>query len=238
MRIATRDIALTSSMAALFVILSRLPGFPVIGVEGAKIGIASTIALVFGFLLGPWLGASAAFFGGVASRVLFGASPFTWLTLPAMPLSAFTAGCLTRRKVGLLEGWMLSALVLGGLIFAWYGTWIGRIALAFPLLHWVGLAIILIFRRWLAFFIQCGEKMELSVCVALCSFSATMTAHLYGTLAFIAAIELALIKIPLDSALFLSLIPIATVERLIITIITTLLGVPIILALRRQILHS
>lgn len=235
---ATQDIALTSSMAALYVILSRLPGFPVIGVEGAKIGVVSSIVPVFGFLLGPWLGASAAFFGGAVSRVLFGASPFTWLTLPAMPLSAFTAGCLSRRRVGPLRGWMVSALVLGGLIFAWYCTWIGQMVLVFPLLHWVCLAIVLIFRGWLAFFIQRGEGLELTVCVALCGFSATMATQMYGTLAFIAAAELGLIKIPLDSAFFLGLIPVAAVERLIITAITTVLGVPIILALRRQFRQS
>ena len=238
LKVATRDIALTASMAALYVVLSRLPGFPVIGVEGAKIGFVSCVVPVFGFLLGPWLGVSAAFFGGIVSRVLFGAGPFTWMTLPAMSLCAFVAGCLGRRRVGALRGWIVGALVLGGLIFAWYATWVGQLVLIFPLLHWAALAIILIFRGWLAYFVQRGEGLELTVCVALCGFVATMVAQMYGTLAFFAAAELGFIGVPLDAALFLGIIPVAAVERLIITAITTVLGVPILLALRKQIRRS
>jgi len=235
LRLATRDIALMASMAALYVVLSRLPGFPVIGIEGANIGVVSCVVPVFGFLLGPWLGGSAAFFGGVASRVLFGASPFTWLTLPAMALCAFVAGCLSRQRVGPLKSWVIGALVLGGLIFAWYATWVGQLVWVFPLLHWVALAVVLIFRGWLAYFIQRGEGLELTVCVALCGFVATMVAQMYGTLAFFVAAELGFIEVPLDAALFLGIIPVAAVERLIITAITTVLGVPILLALRAQI---
>jgi len=238
LRLATRDIALTASMAALYVVLSRLPGFPVIGVEGANIGIVSCVVPVFGFLLGPWLGGSTAFFGGVASRVLFGASLFTWLTLPSMALCAFVTGCLSRQKVGSLMGWVVGALVLGGLIFAWYVTWVGRLVWVFALLHWVALAVVLIFRDWFAYFIQRGEGAELTVCVALCGFVATMVAQMYGTLAFFVAAELGFIGVPLDVVLFLGIIPVAAVERLIITAITTVLGMPILLALRRQFRHS
>lgn len=235
LKIMAKDVASVVSLAALYVVLSILPGFPVIGVEGAKIGLVSIVVPVFGLLVGPWLGVSSAFLGGVVSRVLFGASAFTWLTLPAMPLSAFMAGCLSREKVGFLRGWLVAALILGGLILVWYGTWIGQRVPVFPLLHWVALAIILIFRGWLAYFIQGGEKTELYVCVALCGFAATMATHLYGNLAFILASELVIIKSPLLPVFFFSLIPVATAERLIITAITSILGTPVLLAFRRQI---
>lgn len=235
MRAATRDVALTASMAALYVVLNQLPGVPVVGVEGAKIGILSCVIPVFGLILGPWLGGSAALLGAVVSRVLTGASAYSWMLLPALPLSAFVAGCLSRRNVGVLRGWIVAASVLGGLILAWYATWVGQAVWVFPLLHWAGLAIILIFRGWLPYFIQRGEGSELTVCVALCSFSATMVAQMYGTLALIAAAELALVKTQLITPFFFGLIPIAAVERLTITAMATILGVPIILAFRRQI---
>jgi uncharacterized membrane protein len=238
LQMTTRDIALTATMAAFYVVLSRLPGFPVLGVENAQIGVVSTVVPVFGLVLGPWLGASAAFFGGAASRVLFGAGTYSWLALPAMPLSAFAAGCLSRRRVGAVRGWMAAALVLGGLILAWYSTWVGQVVWVFPALHWTGLAIVLIFGEWLPFFIQRGEGVALTICVALVGFAATMVAHMYGTLAFVAATELGLIQQGILPAFFLGLIPLAAIERAIITAVVTVLGVPILLALRRQVVQS
>ncbi len=234
LNVATRDIALTASMAALIVALGRMPGLPVIGVEGAQIGIVSCIVPIFGFLMGPWLGASAAFFGGVISRILFGATPFSWLTLPSMTLSAFIAGCLSRQRLRLFRGWICGAIAIGGLIAAWYLTKVGQIVLVYPILHWAALGIILIFRGWLAYFIQYGEKLELTVCIYLAGFVSTMVAHMYGTLAFLMAMEFRLIGIPPSALLFLGLIPVVAVERLAITAITTVLGVPILLALRRD----
>ncbi len=241
MRTAARDIAATASMASFYVILSQLPGFPVVGVDGASIGVVSSVVPVFGILAGPWIGASAAFVGGVVSRVLAGSGVFSWMVLPAMPLSAFAAGSLSRHKVGLFRGWVSTALVLGLLVLAWYSTWIGQMVFLYPILHWASLAIVLIFREWLAFFIQSGERGEVAVSVALCSFSATMAAHMYGTLAFIAVTNLSTQAEALTpasqmlfSSIFLALTPIVAVERLIITLIATILGVPIILALRRQ----
>jgi len=235
---ATRDIALTASMAALYVALSYFPGFPVIGVEGATIGILSGVVPVFGFVLGPWLGASAAFVGGIVRRILTGASVYSWLLLPATVLSAFVAGCLSRRRIGIVRGWMVATLVLGGLIFAWYLTWVGKEVWIFPLLHWAGLAVVLIFGEWLALFFQRGEGLELTVCVGLCGFVANMVAQMYGTLVFIGAVEAGVIGASLSPIFFLTLIPVFAVERLIFAIIATVVGVPVVLALRRHFLRS
>lgn len=219
-------------MAAMQVVLSYLPGIPVVGVEGAKIGIVSSVVPIFGLLLGPWLGFASAFMGSTVSRVLSGANAFTWLTLPAMPLSAFLAGCLSRRNVGVLKGWMVSALTLGGLILAWYATWMGKAALLYPLLHWAGMAIILIFREALSFFYNQISRAEFTLSVGLCGFASVMVAHMCGTLAFVCAAEFAFINAPLVPDFFIALVPVVAVERLVLTLIMTVLGVPIILSLR------
>jgi predicted membrane protein len=238
LNVSTREIALTATMVALYVALSFLPGFPVIGVERATIGILSGVVPIFGFVLGPWLGASATLIGGIVRRVLTGASVFSWLLLPTTILSAFVAGCLTRRRVGVLRGWMVAALILGGLIFAWYLTWVGQVTWVFPLLHWAGLAVVLIFRDWLPLFFQRREGLELTVCVVLCGFVANMVAQMYGTLAFVGAVETGVIGVSLSPLFFLALVPVFAVERLILTVIATVVGVPLVLALRRQFFQS
>lgn len=219
-------------MAAMQVVLSYIPGIPVVGVDGAKIGIVSSVVPLFGLLLGPWLGFASAFMGSTVSRVLTGANAFTWLTLPAMPLSAFVAGCLSRRSVGVLKGWTVSAFTLGGLILAWYATRMGGTVLLYPLLHWAGLAIILIFRETISFFFHRGSRVEFTLSTGLCGFVSVMVAHMYGTLAFLFAAEFAFISAPLVPEFFTALVPVVAVERLILTFIMTVLGVPIILSLR------
>ncbi|UCG36260.1 MAG: hypothetical protein JSV64_06500 [Candidatus Bathyarchaeota archaeon] len=233
MKVGTREIALVTTMAALQVALDTYKiGFPVIGIEGAKISIISSIVPIFGILLGPWLGASAALLGAATSRVVTGASFISWLLIATTPLSAFVAGCLSRRRVGMIRGWMISVFVLGGLIATWYGTWAGRAVLAFSFLHWAALAAILIFRERLAFFIERGITAELLVSVILCAFSANMVAQMYGTLVFLVAADSGLVKVSLNAAFFEFLIPVFAVERLTVTGISAILGVPIIKALR------
>ena len=235
MRMTAREVALIACTAAVYVVLSYLPGFPVIGAKGAKIGIVSSVVLVFGFLLGPSIGTLATLLGAIISRVLKGAGPFVWLTLPCMPLSAFITGALSRSRLGPVKGWEASAVTLAALIVAWYGTWVGQAVPYFPIMHWIGLLIILVFRGKLAEFFQSEEKRKLVACVALCSYSATMTTHMYGNLAFLVAVELVILKVSQLPLLFMSIIPIAAIERLIFTAISTIIGVPIILTLRARI---
>lgn len=51
MEMTAKDIALTVCMATMYVVLGRLPGFPVVGVEGARIGLVSTMVPVFWWAL-------------------------------------------------------------------------------------------------------------------------------------------------------------------------------------------
>jgi hypothetical protein len=98
--------------------------------------------------------------------------------------------------------------------------------------------IILIFREVPAIFYHYGSRAEFTFAVGMCGFVSLMAAHMYGTLAFIWATEFALVNSELVPSFFIALVPIVAVERLVLTIITTLLGVPIILSLRGKLLIS
>ncbi len=230
-----KKVAIVTCMAAMYAALSFLPGFPVIGGGGAQIGIVSSIVPLYGFLLGPWLGTLAALFGVIITRTLKAAGPFVWLNSPAIPLSPFIAGALSRPRLGSVKGWVVSAVTLAILVAAWYVTPVGREVPYFPVLQWVGLAIILIFRSRLSDLFYSKEKKKLTLSVALCSYAATVTTHMYGNLAFLAAVELVLLKVSNLPSFFAYLVPVVVIERLILTAISTIIGVPTILALEAQI---
>jgi uncharacterized membrane protein len=228
----TKKVALISTMTAMYVVLSYLPGFPVIGASGARIGIISGIAPLYGFILGPTIGMSVTLLGAFINRVLTGASLFEWLTLPSMPISAFIAGALSRDRVNGLSGWKISAAILTILIATWYVTYVGRAVPLFAVLHWAGLINILLLRSKLARLFHSGLKRNLALSILLCSYTATVTSHMYGCLAFILAAELLIISTSDLPSLFTMLIPIATFERLTFTAISTTIGVPLVSTLK------
>ncbi|MEM2740448.1 MAG: hypothetical protein QXQ29_06585 [Candidatus Bathyarchaeia archaeon] len=230
----TRRLALTIYMSAIYAALSYLPGFPVVGAESVKIGFISGIAPIFGFLLGPWLGFLSCFIGASINRILSGANPFQWLTLPTTPISAFTAGALVRVYFKNMKGWHISASILTILIAIWYLTPIGRAILYFPILHWIALILAILFRNKLPMIYRDIGRVRLTIYIAVVSFSATMTAHMYGTLIFILSTYLLILKVQDLTSLLTSLIPVVAVERLTFTAIATILGAPIILVLRKH----
>ncbi|MEM2239588.1 MAG: hypothetical protein QXM89_05075 [Candidatus Bathyarchaeia archaeon] len=233
-----KHVALISTMTAVYVVLSYLPGFPVIGISGAKIGMISGIAPIYGFILGPTLGALTTLLGAFINRILTGASLFEWLTLPSMPLSAFTAGVLSRSRLNGVAGWKISAVVLTALIIAWYLTYVGQAVPIFAILHWFGLIIILVLRSKLAEFFHSNVKKKLSLSILLCSYSATVTSHMYGCLVFISVADLLLINVSNLPSLFIMLIPIAAFERIIFTLMSTVIGIPLCLMLRNSIVSN
>jgi len=101
LKLSTRNIALIAVFAALYYILSIItPVIPVINVPTLNISLGALTASVFGLLLGPYLGALAAFLGAFvtwvlppASGTLYGA-PF----LLSPPLNALVVGLIFYRK--------------------------------------------------------------------------------------------------------------------------------------------
>lgn len=217
-------------MSTVYVVLSYLPGFPVVGAENVKIGFTSGVAPVFGFLLGPWLGFLSCFIGALINRILSNANVFQWLTLPTAPISAFIAGALTRPYSKVVKGWHISASILTILIIVWYLTPVGRTVIYFPLLHLIALILILSFRGRLSRIYDDISKPRLTLYIIVASFSSIMAAHMYGTLMFILSAYLMILNVKDLTSLLTSLIPVVIIERSIFTAIATILGVPLTLA--------
>jgi len=150
-KLSARDVAFVGVFAALSVVVIRvIPGFPIIGLSESQIKFDASIAPIYGMILGPYLGALAAFIGGI----VLANSWFSVLTSFAPAASALVAGLLTQKKfassLNRFPGWAAAAIVVGLLILGWYATWVGQNALLYPVLHIAALIVILIFKGRIA----------------------------------------------------------------------------------------
>ena len=115
--IPSKEIALTASFAALYVIISFLPGIPVIGLPTLSIQLEASIASVFGIVLGPYLGALAAFLGTVIAWLLppGSGSPFGLPFLLNPAINAFVVGLVYTGKWK--RGFAVFAAIITAFIF-------------------------------------------------------------------------------------------------------------------------
>ena len=209
---------------ALYALGSYLPGFPLLWMPGSRIDITRSLEMGYGFILGPVYGPITAFIGALVGKVITGGGFGLYFT-PLAPLTAFVAAPLSSKKVFKVRGWILSAAITAVLIFGWYLTSVGRSVLFYPVLHFMGLLIILVFRDRLAGYIHGEHRMRLSMGVALTSYSSTIVGHMLGNLIFMGLIEA-------SPAFFIGILPVTAAERLFITLLSTTLMKPLILVVR------
>lgn len=307
LNLSSRDAAFTAIFAAFSAVVIRvLPGIPIVGATGANIKFDAVLAPIYGLIIGPYLGFAAALFGGLITA----GNPFDILTSFSPAISALVAGFLTKENVGngersKIKGWMIAAAVLSLLILGWYLTGVGQQAPFYPVLHFAGLAFILVTRDWVA---KAFKKLEIEakkwrvkpayllvglvmwviaymfnmpyssdvwilpylslpmfliggilvvyglfglgrssfiLAVSIASYCGIIADHMLGNLVFIAStnvlIPLSVIEdyflkplgLPNISALFMYMIPVSAVERILFTIVATIIGIGLIHALRR-----
>jgi len=115
MKISSRQLALVAVFAALYFVLSLIsPYIPAIGLPDLKIKLEALIASVFGLILGPYLGAFAAFLGAFITWVLppIGMSPFDAPFLLSPPINALVVGLIFYKR------WKWAFALFGLLILA------------------------------------------------------------------------------------------------------------------------
>ncbi len=97
--LTTRNVAAVAIFAALYFVLSLVtPYVPAIGVPEIKISLEALIATVFGLILGPYLGASAAFLGALVGWLYTGMFPSNLPFLLSPPLNALVSGLIFYKK--------------------------------------------------------------------------------------------------------------------------------------------
>lgn len=101
MKLSSRNIALIAVFAGLYYVLSLiLPSLYAIGVPNLQISLEALIASVFGFVLGPYLGALAAVLGVGITWILppSNLNPYGVPFLLSPPLNALVVGLVYYRK--------------------------------------------------------------------------------------------------------------------------------------------
>ncbi len=213
----------------MYAVASLLPGFPMIGVPSSKIDLARALEMGFGFALGPYLGPPTAFLGALVGKTLGGGGVGLFFT-PLALVSSLVAACLSRRQVRGVDGWKIAAAILALLILGWYATPTGRAVPYVPMIHVAGLVIILAFRGMLAEefseYLGGGDRRLLTLGVALSCYPSTMAGHMLGNLIYIQMFG------P-DPLFFASVLPIAIIERLVLTAIGTAIAVPLLVVVRQ-----
>ena len=221
----TRILALVAVFAALYAVGSLLPGFPMIGVPDSKIDTVRAVEMSYGLILGPVFGPIAAFLGAVIGKAIAGGGSGLLFT-PLALVTAFTAACLGRRRVFRVQGWILGSLPLALFLVAWFATDTGRAAPFAVAPHMVALGVALVFRGKTSEWVNSEERGKLVLGIVIVSLAGTMTGHILGNLLFIALFS----PSPL---LFLAILPVSIVERTVIVAISTLVGAPLMMRVRR-----
>lgn len=115
LKLSSRNIALAAIFASLYYVLSLIsPHIPAVGLPDLKIQLEALMASVFGFVLGPYLGALAAFLGASVTWVLPPGSmnPLSAPFLLSPPINAMVVGLIFYRK------WKWAFALFGFLIVA------------------------------------------------------------------------------------------------------------------------
>ena len=127
-RLTARDIALMVCFTALYVVLSFLPIFHIIGFFGKSITAATVISPIIGIALGTYLGVTSTFLGGIVG--MFCNPSFSQPSLVAGVVTALCAGMLYKRKQGQCTFIYLLLLILFGLFPSIGPVWL------YPQLMW------------------------------------------------------------------------------------------------------
>jgi len=232
LRFSTRDLAAAASFASLYAALWFLPLFPVVGAPGKFFPLTSVLAPLMGLILGPYLGLMATSIGGFIGWSITQSGALLFLSFVPGAAASFCSGLLYRGewKTLLLSYTVLFfALALyptvgpGWLFpfFLWFQV-LGLVVLASP----VRLKAVNSMHKHTALF-------ELGWAVGVVSFIATLFGHVVGVIIFQMLYFPAFYsEVDYWRSLWQGLTLLYPLERSIISLLATLIGAPLINALR------
>lgn len=232
---STRKLAASSLFIALFFVLRAIPTFPIIGVSGGRFTVSDMLPAFYGVLFSPIHGAIVVLLGTVLG---FMVNPPKFLFLDFLPpmVNVLIAGFLWRRKILLSLGIYASALaafVTGPftLLLVHISLLGGEVALPFHWLHFIAVPVSLLL---VEFDFKKGSASTMWRRFLGCVFLGTMGQHSVGSTLFEYVYGYTgVLNREGFFATWYTVFWIYPVERLLLVLASTMIGVPLILALDR-----
>jgi len=226
----TRKLALVCIFAALYAAFSLVSLFPIIGAVGRFITLATVLAPIMGMLLGPYLGVLATSIGGFVGWTATQSGAFSFVSFIPGSSSAFTAGLLTNGKRTVSAIFYL-ILFLPMAFFPIIGP-----AWLYPLYLWlqlVGVIVLISPTSTVASKSMRADKMEkLTLGVGVIALVSTLVGQVAGTLMFELFVYPVNPQIDFWRTQWQLLTFVYPLERSIIAVLATLVGAPLIRAVR------
>ena len=233
-RSRTKTIVLIATLAAVYAILRIIPTFPLVGIPGARFSASDFIATLYGVILGPYSSALSIILGTFVGY--FAGRPPIFYGLDFLPatVNGIIVGLIIRGKRGYA---LLVYLVLLILFVAHpYGPMLDQVngnsqyglGLSFVWLHIFGLIILAspVGSR-LAGLIAKHSVALATVGFMLMSLIGTLAQHLAGNLLY-ASLILPLLSTQAQMTSWSIIFWLYPIERIMIVVLSTVIGVPIL----------
>lgn len=238
-KLATKYVALIAIFSALYAILRYIPLGPMIGMP-ANFSFSDALAPLLGIILGPFAGGVTVIIGTFAAAAL--GKPLVFLGLDFLPalVNCVAVGLLMKRK------WIpvaaLYILLIGLFVISPYSlalVQVGSLAIPFVWLHVIALILLISPLRSKAVDnVKKTNIPRLTVSLAVLVFIGTMLQHLTGNLLFqlILGPPVGNWTVSQFAAVWNVAFYAYPVERMLMTLIAVLIGVPLIIAIKKSLL--
>jgi len=218
--LTTIDVASISVFAALYVVLGFIPLFYIFGAYGQFITAALILAPITGILLGPVGGTLAITIGGIAGMSITGNMPMGVFTFLPGTFDALCVGLVFRGK------WYASAAIFAVFILAFAALPSIGTAKYFVWFHAFALLILLSPASTLAKeYVKNNDPQKIVMGVGILAFMGVLIDHIVGSLFF-------QIISPIPQSVWEAVAFIYPIERVLVTIVATIIGAGIIKGIR------
>jgi hypothetical protein len=237
----TRLIAIVATFAVVYFLFRMIPTFAMVGVSGGTFSLGDAIAPLYGIILGPFAGAISVILGTILAIAL--GRPIIFLGLDFLPsaMDALIVGLVMQKKR--LAATILYLVLFGMFLANPYTAIFVPVSVSFlnlnsyffyPWLHLIALLVLISpLSKKAAEWVNGASVANLAPGVLILAFIGTLTQHLVGGLLYETVLGMFVGKAPeIFRLLWNTVFWLYPFERTFIVVLSTVIGVPLIKALK------